>query len=245
MKRPVVLGLTTSTEHGDLALVLAAAAPRGARLDGRRLAAVSYMTVQHAERLMPNLDRVLEAARCTRRDLVGVACDIGPGSFTGVRVGVSCAKGIALALGIPLVGVVSLQAMAHRAFRGREVPPGHAALPMIDAKRGEVFAAAYDAEGNELLAPLHVRVEEASSLLDRLGQPVVAVGLVARTLGIAGVVPEPRHSDFPDAVAIASLGADRIERAAHGPGLAAALDPAAVEPLYVRAPDAKPAGVVL
>ncbi len=78
---------------------------------------------------------------------------MGPGSFTGVRVGVASAKGIAFALGVPVVGVVSLEAMAAAAFAAGEAGAGDVVLAAIDAKKGEVYVAAYGAGGEALVAP--------------------------------------------------------------------------------------------
>jgi tRNA threonylcarbamoyladenosine biosynthesis protein TsaB len=231
----VILAMTTSTDRGGVAVL------------GDAWVWTHEYPGKHAENLLPALDQLLKDARCTRADIDAVACDIGPGSFTGVRVGVACAKGIALALSVPLVGVTSLQAMAFAAFC-LEVEKAEVALPLLDAKRGEVFAAAYDAEGNEVLAPLHVPVAEAGSLAARIpGRRVVPVGAAARALGLAP--PEDPdivcRSELPDALAIAQVASLRSLMGGGDPGARAAFDPARVEPLYVRAPDAKPAGVVL
>src|SRR5262245_57876164 len=102
-----VLALSTSTARGSVALVE----------DDRVLGADSYQDLEgHAERIFGALERTFGMASVSPSAPVGFACDIGPGSFTGVRVGVASVKGIALARSAPLVGVVSLQAMAAAAF---------------------------------------------------------------------------------------------------------------------------------
>ncbi|MEJ7732829.1 MAG: tRNA (adenosine(37)-N6)-threonylcarbamoyltransferase complex dimerization subunit type 1 TsaB [Polyangiaceae bacterium] len=175
MTRPI-LGISTSSGRGSVAL----------RGDGLRVARV--YDALHAEHLLPQLDALLAEAGCRRVDLAGVACDIGPGSFTGVRVGVACAKGIAVGLGLPLAGVVSLAAMAHDAFAAGALATGDVALALLDAKRGEVFAAAYDASGALLLAPLYAPNAAAASLAERLpGRRVVLVGAAAHARAGAGV----------------------------------------------------------
>ena len=107
----------------------------------------------HAERLFEAVDAVLAQAGVERASISGLACDVGPGSFTGVRVGVASAKGMALGLGLPLAGVVSLEAMAAAAFAAGAAGPGDVVVAGIDAKKGEVFVAAYGAGGEVLVAP--------------------------------------------------------------------------------------------
>ncbi len=110
-----VLAISTSTPRGSAALVR----------DGEAVAAVAYVDLQgHAERIFQAIEAVLAQSGETRRSLDGLACDIGPGSFTGVRVGVASTKGIALGLGLPLAGVTSLEAMAAAAFAAGEAAPG-------------------------------------------------------------------------------------------------------------------------
>src|SRR5258708_38906452 len=108
---------------------------------GQLKASFARQLESHCAGLPPAIDRVLEAAGLKLRDLVGVAVGIGPGSFTGLRVGLSYAKGLARALGIELVGVPSLDAIA---LGERLKPrPGATVCPVIDARRGEVYGALY------------------------------------------------------------------------------------------------------
>src|SRR5262249_49911307 len=123
-----VLALSTSTPRGSAALVR----------DGETLAAVAYADLEgHAERIFAAIDAVLAQAGVDRGALDGTACDVGRGSFTGVRVGVSAAKGIAMALDRPLLGVTSLEAMAAAAFAAGAAAAGDVAAPTIDAKKSE------------------------------------------------------------------------------------------------------------
>jgi tRNA threonylcarbamoyladenosine biosynthesis protein TsaB len=98
-----LLAVETSTLAGGVAL-----------LDGERLVAEYLLDVgiAHSERLMAAVDRVLSDARWTMRDLAGLAVAVGPGSFTGLRIAVSTVKGLALALGLPIAAVPTLDAMA-------------------------------------------------------------------------------------------------------------------------------------
>lgn len=231
-----LLALSTSTPRGSAAL-----------LDGERvLATATYEDLRgHAERIFAAIDEVLAAAGLERAAIDALGCDIGPGSFTGVRVAVASGKGIALALGVPAVGVGSLEAMAAAAFAGTAAP-GDRVIPVIDARKGEIFLAAYDAPGAPPhLAPRHLPRAEASAVLASLAGPgrLIVVGEVAEEL------PELRlHRargpglDFPDATSIGRVAVARLAGTSAAGSTAAALaDPALLEPLYVRAPDAKPA----
>jgi tRNA threonylcarbamoyladenosine biosynthesis protein TsaB len=223
-----VLALSTSTPRGSAALVR----------DGETLAAVAYADLAgHAERIFSAVDAVLAEAGVGRGALDALACDIGPGSFTGVRVGVASAKGIAMGLDLPLFGVISLEAMAAAAFALGAAGPGDVVAAAIDAKKSELFAAAYDASGAALVAPCTRAVgPEAFDLAVAAGRCVVAVGEVAVGVALpAGVIlARGAAFDLPDAAWIGRLALGRLlagERPDAGP----------LEPLYVRPPDAKPA----
>jgi tRNA threonylcarbamoyladenosine biosynthesis protein TsaB len=213
-----ILALSTSTPRGTVALVE----------DGRVLGAASYEDLAgHAERIFGAIDEALRVAALTRGAIQGIACDVGPGSFTGVRVGVAATKGIALALGVPTAGIGSLEAMAAAA---RQARPCDAVFAAIDAKKGEVFVAAYDSAGGVVLAPRHVLREEAGAVAAALLGRIVCVGAILSELeGFAGNVLRGDATDLPDAAALGLLASARgVSR-----------DPAELDPVYVRAPDAK------
>jgi tRNA threonylcarbamoyladenosine biosynthesis protein TsaB len=217
-----VLAVSTSTPRGSVALVR----------DGEAVAAVAYADLQgHAERLFEAIDAVLAQAGVGRGALSGLACDVGPGSFTGVRVGVASAKGIALGLGLPLAGVVSLEAMAAAAFAAGAAGPDDVVVAALDAKKGEVFVAAYGAGGEVLAAPAARPLgPEAFSLLPP-GRRVVVVGEVAAGIALPAwmaIARAPKSLDLPDAGWIGRLALARLATADGGD---------AVEPLYVRPPD--------
>src|SRR5437773_1126314 len=136
------LAISTSTRRGSVALLE----------QGEVLAEAPYEDLRgHAERVVAAIERAFATARRNRDGLNGIACDVGPGSFTGVRVGVSLAKGIALGLDVPAVGVGSLEAMAAAAFGTNRAVDGDAVVPVLDAKKGEVFLAAYARSGVAIL----------------------------------------------------------------------------------------------
>ncbi len=108
--------------------------------------------MKHAEHLAPFVEEAM--AELKRRDikLDAVAVSIGPGSYTGLRIGLSLAKGLAYSLGIPLIGVSTLKLLAVKAmFRNFDFTGEEILVPMIDARRMEVFTAAYDFALNEVV----------------------------------------------------------------------------------------------
>lgn len=99
----------------------------------------------HAERLHVYIDEVLKTAKVTIDQLEAIAISKGPGSYTGLRIGVSAAKGLCYALSIPLISVPTLEALAHQV----EAPKGPI-IAMLDARRMEVYSAIYDAQHTEI-----------------------------------------------------------------------------------------------
>tara|TARA_B110000259_G_scaffold36054_1_gene40541 strand:- start:10772 stop:11449 length:678 start_codon:yes stop_codon:yes gene_type:complete len=98
----------------------------------------------HAERLHVYIDEVLKTAKVSKDQLEAIAISKGPGSYTGLRIGVSAAKGLCYALSLPLISVPTLEALAHQV----ENPKG-TIVAMLDARRLEVYSAIYDASYNE------------------------------------------------------------------------------------------------
>ena len=195
--------------------------------DGRVLAAAGEpMTRGHQERLAPMVAEVMTRAGAAYPDLDRIAVTVGPGSFTGLRVGLAFAKGLGLALGKPCVGVGTLQALAARRA-------GFTAA-CIDARRGQVYLQVF-VDGRAVMAPDGLAVETAAARLAELwsGGPVALVGSGAALL--AGVLPATvlDIAATPDPALIAALVAD----------LAPPFSPP--RPLYLRAPDARLPGARL
>jgi tRNA threonylcarbamoyladenosine biosynthesis protein TsaB len=124
-----VLGIESSARQGGAAIV-----------DGDRLVCESLLNIEvtHSERLLPAIDRLLADARLSLEALEGIAVSVGPGSFTGLRIGLSTAKGLAYATGLPVVGVSTLEAMAW-ALPAARWP----VCPVLDARKQEVYAAIF------------------------------------------------------------------------------------------------------
>ncbi|MEJ6781801.1 tRNA (adenosine(37)-N6)-threonylcarbamoyltransferase complex dimerization subunit type 1 TsaB [Aminobacter sp. Piv2-1] len=184
----------------------------------------------HAEHLMAVIDEALAQAEKAYADLGRIAVSTGPGSFTGVRVGVSAARGFSLALKIPAVGVTTLEALALETRHALGPRPVFAAL---DAGRDEIHAALYDGHGAVLREPAVLTLGEAAAVASS-GQTVLA-GTAAQL--VAGAADKP--FEFGPMLATADIGTYARLAAAKAPG-------DRPKPVYLRAPDAKPqAGFVL
>ena len=126
-----VLGIETSHRSGGVALVRS----------GRVLAElVVDVGMTYSNTLFPSIDSLLRICKMSYEDIEAVAVGIGPGSFTGLRIGIASSKGLSYALGVPLIGVPSLDAMACDVI---PVKSEVVLCPMLDAKKGQVFTATY------------------------------------------------------------------------------------------------------
>lgn len=178
----------------------------------------------HGESLMPMVDEVFRRVGWTPRDVARWAVGVGPGSFTGVRIAVATVKGIAIATGAEIVGVTSLDALAH----GVELSEGDVVVSVIDALKGEVFLQARDARG-VVLAPTHEKIDRVAERLatiacDRMHLSGEASSMLSVDRLPKGVVVHAAPPcDLPRASSIARIARDR--------------SPGPVEPVYVRPPD--------
>lgn len=185
----------------------------------------------HTEALIPMVLRVLAVAGVGFSDVNLVAVTVGPGAFTGLRVGLAAARGIALARGVPCIGVTTLESIA--AAIPRRQPDDRRVLVVLDTRRGDFYAQAFSAEGSGLAAPRSV---DAAALPDLVGGREVLVAGDARPAALAalravGVAAESvAGSDHADAGVVAAIAARRFE--------AGDSDPQRPLPLYVRRPEA-------
>lgn len=195
--------------------------------DGEALTSrVEVMARGHQERLADLTAEVLAQAGLTFQDLDRIAVTVGPGSFTGLRVGLAFAKGLGSALGVPVIGIGTLEAMG--APLAKE--PGLVAV-VLEAKRGQVYFQAFEG-GQALTAPAGMEIDAARALLIDLSKTGAVTLVGSGTDHLAGLTPNARvvRSDQVDPVHVARLAA---VRPASPP-----------RPLYLRAPDAKlPGGV--
>lgn len=119
--------------------------------------------MQHANRLAPFVERCMEELKRKEEKLDAVAVSLGPGSYTGLRIGLSLAKGLAFSLGIPLIGVDTLKIIAVKAmFRTMDWTGEEVLVPMVDARRMEVFTALFDFALNPLAEPGPMILDENS-----------------------------------------------------------------------------------
>lgn len=119
--------------------------------------------MKHAEVLAPFVEKCMEELRRQDKKLDAVAVSIGPGSYTGLRIGLSLAKGLSFSMDIPLIGVSTLQILAVKAmFRSFDYTGDELLVPMIDARRMEVFTSVYDFALNEVEKPGAKILDETS-----------------------------------------------------------------------------------
>jgi tRNA threonylcarbamoyladenosine biosynthesis protein TsaB len=212
----LVLGFDTATPAVSVALhdgerVIAGASA----LDARR----------HSELLTPMIAKILADAGASRTDLTAIAVGVGPGPYTGLRVGVVTARVLGSVLHLPVSGVCSLDIIAASAVSAVSAAPAGPFLVATDARRKEVYWARYDAAGRRIAGP---HVGQASAIPDAAGLPVAGAGgpLYPEAFG------ELIGPAYPDARTLCGLVA---RPASQVPLLAP-------EPLYLRRPDAREPG---
>ncbi len=181
----------------------------------------------HAEALMPLIARVMDEAMFEFAELDRIAVTVGPGSFTGLRVGLSAARGIALAAGRPAVGVSTLAAYAAPAI---SADSAQTVVAAIDARHAQVFIQVFGPGGRTLAPARHAKVADA---LPHIEGPVHLVGSAAEALAQAW----PQGGETPTVAA--PRPAPEIEWVARL-GAVADSQSAPANPLYLRAPDAQP-----
>ncbi|MGO4408137.1 tRNA (adenosine(37)-N6)-threonylcarbamoyltransferase complex dimerization subunit type 1 TsaB [Bosea sp. RAF48] len=182
----------------------------------------------HAEALMPLVERVMKAVDGGFSSLGRVAVTVGPGSYTGLRVGVSAARAIAFAAGIPAVGVTTVAACAAPLI-GRE--SGRVIAAALDAKHGQVWFQALTSEGKPLVSLRQVSYRDAARAIGAgpvslVGSSALAVANEAWAIGLDAVVVDDTKA--PDIAWVARLG------------LIADPETAPPRPLYLKAPETTP-----
>ncbi len=182
----------------------------------------------HAEALVPLVEQVMRDAGLDFRDLWRVAVTVGPGSFTGLRVGLSAARGFALVAQKPAVGVTTLAALAAPFLAMDDTLP---VVSAIDARHDHVYLQMFGAGGRTLIAPRIAAVKDAAR--------AVAIGAVRLVGSGAALVAEAWPSGERPPMAVEVMPAPDVAWVAR---LGAVADPARAEPrpLYLRPPDAKP-----
>ncbi|MFJ3581592.1 tRNA (adenosine(37)-N6)-threonylcarbamoyltransferase complex dimerization subunit type 1 TsaB [Streptomyces sp. NPDC090127] len=179
---------------------------------------------RHGELLLPAVDRVLTEAGLKLDAVTGIVVGVGPGPYTGLRVGLVTAATFASALGVPVHGLCTLDGLAHAS--GIEEP----FVVATDARRKEVYWARYDDARTRVT---DAAVDRPAEIADQVaGLPVVGAG--ARLY--PEVFPDARDPEHQSAAALAALAAERLAASASGAGDPGFLDPL---PMYLRRPDAQ------
>jgi tRNA threonylcarbamoyladenosine biosynthesis protein TsaB len=205
----IVLGLDTCLTACSVAVL------HGERVLAHRS---EVMARGHQERLAPMAQAVMRDAGLAFDSLDRIGVTVGPGSFTGLRVGVAFAKGLASALGLPTVGIGTLEALA---AQGQGL-----VAAAIDARRDQLYLQVFD-RGHPLMAPDVLPMGQAAARLVELS--------LGRTLTVIGSGAPLLAAAAPGAAVMTPEGCDARDVAR----LAAARPPAPLQPLYLRAPDAK------
>lgn len=234
MNPPVVLGIETATSVCGAAI---------ADLDGPRGEALIDAGLSHSSRLMKLIRRVTSDVSIEVESLDALAVSIGPGSFTGIRIGMGAALGLAAGAGVPLVGVPTLDALAwsQRPFDG-------IVCPFIDARRGEVYFCLYEASGTDIkrmgeysVLPPAGMVSAVAEALGRVGgdRRVLLAGpdslLNAAGVKLAGderMLTVSAGRSLPGPAAVASMGVELYRKDK-------SVSPGSLRPIYVRRSDAE------
>ncbi|MGV1098625.1 tRNA (adenosine(37)-N6)-threonylcarbamoyltransferase complex dimerization subunit type 1 TsaB [Thiovibrio sp. JS02] len=223
---PLLLALETATTCGSVALID----------DGRCLAEFSLATrPSHSRRLLAGIDRLLQETQLGWRDLTAIAVSLGPGSFTGLRIGLATAKGLCFATGKPLIGVPTLEGLACQLpFAGLPI------CPVVDARKNEVYAGFYrcnqtgalEQTGDFLVLSPERLVEKIHTPTIFVGDAVPLYGELFRARLQAHALLAPPEICFARAAAIGFAAQRRLAA-----GILS--DPVASVPIYVRASDAE------
>jgi tRNA threonylcarbamoyladenosine biosynthesis protein TsaB len=223
----VVVGVDSATADAVVGVTADGEVVREARVepgeDGRP---------RHSQVLLREIERSVDDAGGWRQ-IDRIAVGVGPGSFTGLRIGIATARGLAQAREVPIVPVGTLNALA----RGVTAQAGGdrvLALPVIDARRGEVFAALVEGDGSEVWAPLVATPNQVADRVRKLDRSPLAAGdgalRFAAQLEAAGVTVAPPEDPIHRVAArhVCAIGE-----------AAAEASPEWIQPLYLRPPDAK------
>jgi tRNA threonylcarbamoyl adenosine modification protein YeaZ len=220
-----ILALDTSMGACGVAVLRADAASRRVFVREERMAR------GHAEALMPMLAAVMEEAKLDFAALDKIAATLGPGSFTGVRIAIAAARGLALVTRAKLFGIDSLTVMARTALASGVGEADRPFAVAVDARAGQLYFGLYAADGRKLVGPLLLSSDEAAKLLPADLNIAVGSGaarLAEAALGRKRKIEAQLLELEPSALALAELAYETHETL---PSL---------HPLYLRPPDARP-----
>jgi tRNA threonylcarbamoyladenosine biosynthesis protein TsaB len=229
----LILAMDTATQAGSIALL---DAPPGEQNPPRILGEHTLnVGTTHSERLMPAIDQLLAATSLGIQQVQGIALAIGPGSFTGLRIGVSAVKGLAFALGVPVVGVPTLDALAQNLKYGQGL-----ICPVIDARKKEVYAALFRGDGRgHLTKESDDWVLAPEDLCSRIPERVIFLGNGIEVYG--GILRErlasralftPPELSLPRAVHVGCLSIPQFQKGQ-------TVDLFSFTPVYIRRSEAE------
>ena len=222
-----ILAIDTATQVSSVAVLK----------EGRLLAELTMQgKLTHSETLLPHIEQVLKMAAVAKEELTCIAVSNGPGSFTGLRIGLAAAKAMSYVLGIPLVGVSTLQALAY------QLPaPGVRVMCLLDAQKGNAYVESYRWENNSLQVVDSVQVAKITDIVAacaNMNEQVILLGdavqkKVAGKLELpANVSVAPPHIVMPRAACVAMLGQAKL--------MAGETDNVMdLEPVYIRRSEAE------
>lgn len=227
----MILGIETATERVSVAV-------------GGHDGVLSLVEVtrgrRHAENVMPAIENACRLADVTVAEFGCIAVDVGPGLFTGMRVGIATAKAMAMALDLPIVTATSLELLALAVHDDVEFAPERLVCSVVDARKGEVFHQLHrvsDAGLGRVSDPMCETPDALASRLIERAQSVVCVGDGARRYADALTID---HRVVIAGDRWAHPSADTLVRLAHARSLREEwLEPDRVEALYLRQPDAQ------
>jgi tRNA threonylcarbamoyladenosine biosynthesis protein TsaB len=220
-----VLAIDTATSCGVV----------GIAEDGRPVGELSLISREnHSARLLPSIDWLLSMAGWRIEEIDGFGVTLGPGSFTGLRVGLSTVKGLAWALNKPVAGFGSLEILAAGAAHD-----GTKLVPMLDARKGRVYGGAFQNDGTRLETVLPTADLPVADLIRSIEGPLLCLGEGARTyraeiekLGRGDLSFAPLELDLPKGATIARLTGEALLRGE-------TIDIRRAEPAYLRASEAE------
>jgi tRNA threonylcarbamoyladenosine biosynthesis protein TsaB len=221
-----ILGIDTSTSCGGVGL----ADDQGVIAD-----TLLNLPVTHSERLLAAIGWVLDQSSCALTDLDAIAISLGPGSFTGLRIGVSVVKGLAFATGLPVVGVSTLDVLAAQVS-----PTSYMICPVLDARKAEVYTALYRYEGEDRVKRLtSYRAMRPGELVAQIREKTIFIGDGVRAYGdyfrnaLPSLVLFPSLPlCVPHGSIVATLGLELLQRGE-------VLDLPVFTPIYVRPSEAE------
>jgi tRNA threonylcarbamoyladenosine biosynthesis protein TsaB len=220
-----ILGIETATKTGGVSIVSE---------NGVLAEYTLNIEVTHSERLMSTVDRVLKDTGFTLANIDGYGVSIGPGSFTGLRIGLSTIKGLAITTGKPVAAVPTLKALAWN------IPfPHYPVCPLLDARKKEVYAALYRHDGRNYIQEMPDAVISLAEMAGTITGDVLFTGEGARLFAVdikkifgGRAHFAPLSSSVPSAASIAEIALMMLKNGQQ-------TDPDALVPMYIRRPEAE------